>query len=93
MSSPIIGNLTVDSVDDVARVVAVRIARLTRDDAVGYVLVDRLRNVRLLRPSMRDADAILRECSARELVGTYTKTPASAALVERIAGDLAEALR
>ncbi len=93
MSAPVIGNLHIDPLRDVAQTVAVKLARLTPEDGHAYLLLDRKGNLRLLRPTMRDAEAILHGCKAREIVGTYTKAPASAAMIDLIAGDLAEALR
>ena len=91
MSAPVLGNLRVDSVDAIARIIAARIARLSGDDRMAYVLLDHMGNIELLRPTMKDTAVIL--CArGQDLVGTYSKSPASAALVELIAGDLEAAL-
>lgn len=92
MSAPILGNLRVDSIDAMARLIATRIARLSGDDRMAYVLLDHMGNIEVLRPTMRDADLIV-DRRGRDLIGTYAKTPASAALVELITGDLEEAMR
>ena len=92
MSAPVLGNLRVDSVDAIARIIAARVARLSGDDRMAYVLLDHLGNIEVLRPTMRDTDLILCARGA-DLIGTYAKAPASAAMVELITGDLEEAMR
>ena len=92
MSAPILGNLRVDRIDALAKLIAVRVARLSGDDRMAYVLLDHLGNIEVLRPTMRDTDLILYRRGA-DLIGTYAKAPASAAMVELITGDLEEAMK
>ena len=92
MSAHILGNLRVDAPTDVARTIVARLARLTVEEGVGHVLLDRWGNVQLVRPAMRDCGQVLQE-RADELVGTYTRCVSSPAMLELIAGDLAEAMK